>query len=136
MKRRAFIAALGSAAAWPLVAHAQQPKLLRVGTVAGNPKSAPQWVAFEQRMAELGYQEGKNFVFEFIQAAKMEDYAPGYRELVTRKNVLVALGPEIALKSAVAVTDTLPIVMVAIDYDPLSRHYVTSLARPLAMSLA
>ncbi len=131
MKRREFIAALGGAAAWPLVAQAQQPKLLRVGTVAGNPKSAPQWVAFEQRMAELGYQEGKNFVFEFIQAANIEDYARGYRELVTRKvNVLVALGPEIALKSAVAVTDTLPIVMVAIDYDPLSRQYVTSLARP------
>jgi putative ABC transport system substrate-binding protein len=129
--RRAFIAALGGAAAWPVVARAQQPKLLRVGAVAGNPKSAPQWVAFDQRMAELGYQEGKNFVLEFIQAANIDDYARGYRELVTRKvDVLVALGPEIALKSAVAVTDTLPIVMVAIDYDPLGRHYVTSLARP------
>jgi putative ABC transport system substrate-binding protein len=57
MKRREFIAALGGAAAWPLVARAQQPaRLLRVGAVAGNPKSAPQWVAFDQRMAELGYQ--------------------------------------------------------------------------------
>jgi putative ABC transport system substrate-binding protein len=131
VRRREFIAALGSAAAWPLMARAQQPKLLRVGAVAGSPKSAPQWVAFDQRMAELGYQEGKNFVFEFIQAATIDDYARGYRELVTRKvDVLVALGPEIALKSAVAVTDTMPIVMVAIDYDPFSRHYVTSLARP------
>jgi ABC-type uncharacterized transport system substrate-binding protein len=131
MNRRAFIAGLGSAAAWSVVARGQQPKLLRVGTVAGNATSAPQWVAFRQRMAELGYQEGKNFVLEFIQAANIDDYARGYRELVTRKvDVLVALGPEIALKSAVAVTDTLPIVMVAIDYDPLGRHYVTSLARP------
>jgi putative ABC transport system substrate-binding protein len=85
MRRRGFIAAIGGAAAWPLVARAQQPKLLRVGAVAGSPKSAPQWVTFDQRMAELGYQEGKNFVFEFIQAANMEDYARGYRELVTRK---------------------------------------------------
>jgi hypothetical protein len=52
----------------------KQPKLLRVGTVAGNPKSAPQWIAFHQRMAELGYQEGKNFVLEFIQAANIGDY--------------------------------------------------------------
>jgi putative ABC transport system substrate-binding protein len=131
MRRREVIAAIGGAAAWPLVAHAQQPKLLRVGTVAGNAKSAPQWVAFEQRMAELGYQEAKNFDFEFIQIANIDDYAPGYRELVTRKvDVLVAIGPEIALKSALAATDTLPIVMAAIDYDPLGRHYVTSLARP------
>jgi putative ABC transport system substrate-binding protein len=131
VKRREFIAGLGGVTAWPVVARAQQPKLLRVGAVAGSPKSAPQWVAFERRMTELGYQEGKNFVFEFIQAANMEDYARGYRELVTRNvDVLVALGPEIALKSAVAVTDTLPIVMVAIDYDPFSRQYVTNLARP------
>src|SRR6516165_7042570 len=102
MRRREFIAGLGWAAAWPMVARAQQPRgILRIGTVAGNPKSAPQWVAFDQRMAELGYQEGKNFVFEFIQAANMEDYARGYRELVTRKvDILVTFGPEIAVKSA------------------------------------
>ena len=99
--------------------------------VAGNAKSAPQWVAFEQRMTELGYQKGKNFIFEFIQVANVDDYALGYRELVTRKvNVLVAIDSEIALKSALAAIDTLPVVMAAIDYDPLSRHYVTSLARP------
>src|SRR5262245_43599819 len=64
--RRELLAALGgAAAAWPLVARAQQPsKILRVGTVAGTPKSSPPWVAFEQRMGELGYQEGKNFSFE------------------------------------------------------------------------
>src|SRR5215471_1634184 len=129
MRRRDFIAALGGAAAWPVVARGQQPKILRVGTVAGNPKSAPQWVAFEQRMAELGYHEGQNFAFEFIQAANIDDYASGYRELVARKvDILLALGPEIGLKSALAATDTLPIVMVAVDYDPLVRQYVSSLA--------
>jgi putative ABC transport system substrate-binding protein len=62
MRRRELITLLGSAAAWPLVARAQQQtKMLRVGTVAGTPKSSPQWVAFERRMGELGYQEGKNF---------------------------------------------------------------------------
>src|SRR5256886_4208311 len=56
--------------ALPILARAQRPaKMLRVGTVAGTPKSSPQWVAFERRMGELGYQEGKNFSFDFLQAA-------------------------------------------------------------------
>jgi putative ABC transport system substrate-binding protein len=60
--RRELLAALGGAAAWPLAARSQQPtKTLKVGTVAGTPKSSPQWVAFERRMVELGYQEGRNF---------------------------------------------------------------------------
>jgi putative tryptophan/tyrosine transport system substrate-binding protein len=53
------------------------------------------------------------------------------KELVRRKaDILVAAGPEIALKSALGATDTLPIVMIALDYDPLALGYVTSLAKP------
>ena len=75
MKRREFITLLGGAAAWPLAAGAQQPAtMLRVGTVAGTPRSSPQWVAFERRMGELGYQEGRNFSFDFLQAASAGEY--------------------------------------------------------------
>ena len=133
MKRREFITLLGGAAAtWPLVARAQQPtKMLRVGTVAGTPKSSPQWVAFERRMGELGYQEGKNFSFDFLQAASADEYELLYRKLTANApDVILAIGPEIGLKSALSATRTLPIVMIAIDYDPLARGYVTSLARP------
>src|SRR6266404_569646 len=133
LRRRQFITLLGgTVAAWPLVARAQQPtKMLRVGTVAGTPKSSPQWVAFERRMVELGYQEGRNFSFDFLQAASADEYEGLYRKLVARgPDVILAIGPEIGLKSALAVTRTVPIVMIAIDYDPLARGYVTSLARP------
>jgi ABC-type uncharacterized transport system substrate-binding protein len=132
MRRREFIALLGGAAAWPVAAHAQQPpKLLRVGTVAGTPKSSPQWVAFQRRMGELGYQEGKNFSFDFLQAASADEYEVLYRKLaVHMPDVILAIGPEIGLKSALAITRTSPILMIAIDYDPLARGYVTSLARP------
>jgi len=133
MQRREFITLLGGAAAgWPLAARAQRPaKMLRVGTVAGTPKSSPQWVAFERRMGELGYQEGKNFSFDFLQAASADEYEVLYRKLAAQTpDVILAIGPEIGLRSALAATRTLPIVMIAIDYDPLARGYVTSLARP------
>src|SRR6266511_1532015 len=132
MRRREFITLLGGAAGWPSLARAQRPaKMLRVGTVAGTPKSSPQWVAFERRMGELGYQEGKNFSFDFLQAATADEYEVLYRKLVANApDVILAIGPEIGLRSALAATRTLPIVMIAIDYDPLARGYVTSLARP------
>jgi len=38
--------------------------MLRVGTVSGQPKSTTFWLAFEQHMAELGYEEGRNFAFD------------------------------------------------------------------------
>ena len=45
-------------------------------------------------------------------------------------DIVLATGAEIALKSALAATRTLPIVMIAIDFDPFARGYVTSLAQP------
>ena len=132
LRRRDFVTLLGGVAAWPLAARAQQPtKTLKVGTVAGNPRSSPQWVAFERRMVELGYQEGRNFSFDFLQAANADEYEALYLKLASREpDVILAIGPEIGLKSALAVTRTVPIVMIAIDYDPLARGYITSLARP------
>jgi putative tryptophan/tyrosine transport system substrate-binding protein len=76
-------------------------------------------------------EEGRNFSFDFLQAASADEYEALYRKLAARgPDVILAIGPEIGLKSALAVTWTVPIVMIAIDYDPLARGYVTSLARP------
>src|SRR6516164_6049644 len=102
MRRRDFISLVGgSAVAWPLAARAQPAGMLRVGMVGGQPRSSPLYAALLQRLAELGYQEGRNFTFEFIQAANPEEYAGGNRELITRNvGILVASGTEVALKSA------------------------------------
>jgi putative ABC transport system substrate-binding protein len=82
-------------------------------------------------MGELGYQEGRNFSFDFLQATSADEYEALYPKLASREpDVILAIGTEIGLKSALAVTRTVPIVMIAIDYDPLARGYVTSLARP------
>jgi putative tryptophan/tyrosine transport system substrate-binding protein len=133
MRRRDFIKVIGGAAsAWPIAARAQQSaKMLRVGTANAQPRSAPQWVAFEQRMAELGYLEGKNLTYDHVQIPSTEAWESGYREVVARKaDIIVAAGPELSLKSALAAADKLPVVMIAVDYDPIARGYVTSLARP------
>jgi len=131
LERRAFITLLGGAAALPVGARAQPAAgTLRVGTVSFSPRSARIWVAFEQRLAELGYQEGRNFAFEFIQISNYEGYESGFRELVARKVEIIFHGAaELGLRWALKVT-TLPIVLVTTDYDPLAHGYVTSLARP------
>jgi putative tryptophan/tyrosine transport system substrate-binding protein len=71
--RRKFLATLGgTAAAWPLAARAQTPKMLRVGYSGILPHGAPHYLAFEKRMAELGYHEGRNFTFEYIQSPSFD----------------------------------------------------------------
>src|SRR6516165_9430342 len=135
MKRREFITLLGGAtAAWPLAASAQPlPKMLRVGAVGvSNPRSGGLWAVIEQGLRELGYVEGQNLAVEYINLnGRIDGIGEAMQELVRRKvDVVVSLGNEINLKSALAATRTLPIVMVALDFDPLALGYVTNLARP------
>jgi putative tryptophan/tyrosine transport system substrate-binding protein len=132
MRRRDFITIVGGAAALPLASHAQQPdKVLRIGTASTQPRTVPFWRAFDQRMTELGYQEGKNYTFEYMAVPDVDSYEAGYRQIAARGlDIIIAGGPELALKSAIAIAGTIPIVMVAIDYDPFARGYVTSLAKP------
>ena len=76
-------------------------------------------------MLALGYEEGRNLGIVFFDSANPE------RSLVGRGvDAIYAAGSEDMLKSAVAATRTVPIVLLAADYDPLARGYVTSLARP------
>lgn len=134
MRRREFITLLGGVAAWPLIGRAQtQPKLLRVGTSNALLRTRPQWQALEQRMAALGYRDGVNFIMDYVQIPSVSEaeYKAGYLKLVEHGvDIIVSGGPEISLRSAMAAAGTRPIVMVAIDYDPLARGYVRSLARP------
>jgi putative tryptophan/tyrosine transport system substrate-binding protein len=133
MRRREFIALLGGvAAAWPLAVRAESPlKALRVGFVGIQPADSPLYAALLMRMAELGYQEGRNFAFEYIQVPNIEAYEMSYRDLAGRKvDVFLAVGNEPALRAALSAADGAPIVFLAIDFDPLAKGYVTNLARP------
>jgi putative ABC transport system substrate-binding protein len=128
MRRREFIMLLGGAAvAWPLAVRAQQPAFLRVGTASPGSRTIGVMHFFEQRMRELGYIEGKNYIFDYIDLqGRPERYGEAIRQLVQ----FIAFGPEAPLKEALAATKTIPIVMMAIDFDPIARGYIENLARP------
>jgi putative ABC transport system substrate-binding protein len=82
-------------------------------------------------MAELGYQEGRNFTFDYIQTPNIDGYEKNYRELASRKvDVFLAVGNEPALRAALSAADGKPIAFLAVDFDPLAKGYVANLSRP------
>jgi putative ABC transport system substrate-binding protein len=131
VRRRDFIKVIASSvAAWPLAARAERERL-RVGATSVQPRTVAIYSAFAKRMAELGYEEGKNFTFEFVQAPNVAGYTTAFREIANRGvDIMVATGPEANLKAAIAAAGGRPIVMIATDFDPFARGYVNSLARP------
>ena len=102
MRRRELIALFGGAIAWPFAVSAQSPsgKMLRVGVVGAQGRDAPIYIAFLKRMAELGYQEGRNFSFEYVRTPSIDDYEASFRELAARKpDIVMAVGNEPALRA-------------------------------------
>jgi len=131
IKRREFITLVGGAAVLPLVARAQQRKMLRVGFVGMQPRAASHYANFLKRMAEFGYEEGRNFTFDYIQTPDVEGYERNYRELAGHNiDVFLAVGSEPALRAALSAAEGRPIAFLAVDFDPLARGYVTNLSRP------
>ena len=130
--RREFIALVGAAAAWPLVARAQQPgKLPTIGYLGSGTRLAdsPRDVAFMQRLRELGWIEGRTVAIEYRWAeGRTERYAEIAAEFVRLKvDVIVTFGT--AVPAFKQVTSVIPIVF-TIDSDPVGRGLVASLARP------
>jgi putative tryptophan/tyrosine transport system substrate-binding protein len=135
MKRREFIAGLGGAAAWPVVARAQQPERMRlVGVLMGYAESDPaaqsEVATFRGGLAKLGWTEGSNLRIELRWGAGNADKVRSFAK------ELVDLRPDVILSQTTAVTDalaretkTIPIVFVTIG-DPVGSGFTTSLARP------
>jgi putative ABC transport system substrate-binding protein len=115
MKRRAFIAALGAAVAWPLAARGQQAsKIYRMGILyAGvEPIRSNILAPFVDALRELGWIEGKNFVYEIRFADNQIDRLPDLAAELARLNVdlIVTMGT-LAPLAAKRATSSIPIVM-------------------------
>ena len=133
MKRRAFIAALSGAAAWPLAARGQQAaKLPTVGFLGSGTLTAQGlWLAaFVQRLHELGWIEGRNLAVEYRWAEGSSDRATQFAvEFVQLKvDVIVTYANPMVLAAKHA-TSRIPIIFAAAA-DPLGTGLVASLARP------
>src|SRR5262245_19308512 len=132
MRRRAFIAGLGSAAAWPLAARAQpSERVRRVGVVlgAGTNDQDGYLPAFLQGLQQLGWSDGRNVRVDIRRGAGNADDLRKYAA------ELAALAPDVILASGAAVppmlqaTHTVPIVFVLI-IDPVGGGFVGSLSHP------
>jgi putative ABC transport system substrate-binding protein len=129
LQRREFITLLGSTAAWPLAARAQQ-KMPVIGWLrAGGPASADYLAWLRQGMNELGYVEGRNVTFD-VRNSEQYDRLPALAsELVSRPAAAIFADNVAAAVAARAATATIPIVF-AIGGDPIRDGLVTSLSRP------
>jgi ABC-type uncharacterized transport system substrate-binding protein len=133
MTRREFITLLGGAAAWPLVAHAQQSaKVRRIGFLGNSTEALEANLVgpFREGLREFGYEEGRNVEIEYRWAqGEYKRFPALIAELITAKvEVIVTAGTpaSLAVKKA---TSSIPLVMIAVG-EPVATGLVTSLARP------
>ena len=108
-------------------------RVFHIGIVAGTPRSNPEHAAFEERLRELGYVEGRNLTIEFVRDTDTDRLAAAVGEFARRGvDVIVTGGQDAVLKAAITVTAAraTPVVFRAVDEDPLAKGYIASLSHP------
>lgn len=135
MRRREFIAGLGSAAAWPLVARAEKNDgVRRVGVIMGFAESDQVWQTyianFRQGLQDLGWTDGRNIRFDYRFTGDSEE------RMLSMAEEIVALAPDVILVSTNSVvsamlkaTRSIPIVFTWVS-DPVGSGFVTNLPHP------
>jgi putative tryptophan/tyrosine transport system substrate-binding protein len=131
MRRRAFIAALGSAVVWPRRSHAQQAdRIRRVGILRPGPLADASLDAFRQGLREVGQVERRTILVEGRSAQGNVKRLPALaRDLVDLKVDVIVAEHSAAIQAAKQESKTIPIVMAA-SADPVGAGLVASLARP------
>jgi putative ABC transport system substrate-binding protein len=133
MRRRNFIRLIGGAAAWPVVARAQQPPLPVIGLInAGARETAAYRVAaFQQGLRDLGFIEGRDVTIEYRWAEGRYALMPDLiADLLRHRPAVIATpGSTAAALAAKAATSDVPIVF-SVGEDPVRLGLIASLARP------
>ncbi len=135
MRRREFIAGLGTAAAWPLAAGAQQSeRVRRIGALFVLPKDDPiqaTWIAaWREGLEKLGWIDGRNVVIEFhFSSGEPEQALVEARQMIRSAPDVILASTTPGLIAARQATATIPIVFAFVG-DPLSQGLVASLANP------
>ena len=105
----------------------------RIGVIVQDPRSpAGTYDGLIDRLGEIGLVNGKNLLAHVVSLRQPPPaiFAAAAQMVRSGAELLVALGPELALRAAVSAGGNLPIVIVAVNYDPIARGYAKSLARP------
>src|SRR5262249_53666558 len=131
IERRKFLATLGGAAAWPVVARAQQPATRFAAFLIGGSPDPPLAAAFRKGLDEAGSVEGQNVTVEYHWLEGQFDRLPAIMADLVRRRVAVIATPagNYAAQVAKAATTTIPIVF-GVGEDPVKLGLVASLARP------
>jgi putative ABC transport system substrate-binding protein len=133
MRRRQFITGLGSTAAWPMLARAQQqmPVIGFLDWATRKPETGPELTGFRQGLAAVGYIEKQNVAIEFREAnGQFRRQAALAAELVRRRvSVMVVINSRNAVFDAKSATSEIPIVFVY-GGDPVRDGIVASLNQP------
>lgn len=130
--RRQFVIASALGAMVPVRALAQ-PRPARIGFLAPRPAAESFYTGLIlRRLADLGYRDGAGAVVEYRTTGGIADRYPKMaRELVALKcDLIFAIGPEVAVRALRDAGGSIPVVFLAIDFDPLEARVVKSLSRP------
>jgi putative tryptophan/tyrosine transport system substrate-binding protein len=135
MRRREFIAGLGSAAAWPALARAQQgERVRRIGVLTSNDENDPftklQLSALTQVLADLGWTDGRNVRMDVRWAGgDINRIRALAQELVSLQPDIIVTSFTLATAALQGETRTIPMVF-AIEGDPVASGLVARLDRP------
>jgi ABC-type uncharacterized transport system substrate-binding protein len=136
MRRREFLGVLGSATIWSRAARAQQSeRMRRIGflgpTISKPSMMVANYQTFLAQLRLLGFNEGQNLAISYVEIDDPRGLSVVAAELVQSKpDLIVVSGTEAMLRAVLAPNRGIPIVLIAVNFDPIERGYIVSLAHP------